>query len=209
MKASDTAIVFIEFQNDFCKEGGGLFPAVKGQIEAQNTIGNAQDCIQKARASNILTLICPILFEQDYADAGCQGSLGPIHANAMNAKCFRKGTWGGAIVDELAPTPDDIVVDGKRGLDAFSSSDLDFLLRVNCIKNVAFCGFLTNVCVEGTLRSAYDKNYKVFLLKDCCAAITAEEQQYVETKFMPYVGEALTHDEFLARVEAEPVKEVA
>ena len=84
----------------------------------------------------------------------------------MGAKAFRKGTWGGAIVDELKPTGQDIVVDGKRGLDAFSSSDIDFLLRVNCIKNVALCGFLpTNVCVEGTLRSAYDKGYKVFLRK--------------------------------------------
>ena len=200
MKASETAIVFIEFQNDFCKEGGGLYGAVKDQIQAQNTIKNAQDCIQKARGK-CLTLICPILFEQDYADAGCQGVLGPIHVNAMGAKAFRKGTWGGAIVDELKPTSQDIVVDGKRGLDAFSSSDIDFLLRVNCIKNVALCGFLTNVCVEGTLRSAYDKGYKVFLLKDCCAAITGEEQKYVEEKFMPYVGEALTHDEFLKRLE--------
>jgi nicotinamidase-related amidase len=92
-------------------------------------------------------------------------------------------------------------VEGKRTLDAFNSTNLDFLLRVNCIKNVAFCGFLTNVCVEGTARSAYDKGYKVFLLKDACAAISAEEQKYVEEKFFPYMGEVLTHDEFLRRLE--------
>ena len=200
MKASETAIVFIEFQNDFCKEGGGLYEAVKGQIEAQGTVKNAADCIQKARGK-CLTLLVPILFEEDYADAGCEGVLGPIHVNAMGAKAFRKGTWGGAIVDELKPTDQDIVVDGKRGLDAFGSSNIDFLLRVNCIKNVAFCGFLTNVCVEGTIRAAYDRGYKVFLLKDCCAAITAEEHNYVADTFMPYVGEALTHDEFLNRLE--------
>jgi nicotinamidase-related amidase len=86
-------------------------------------------------------------------------------------------------------------------LDAFPSTNLDFLLRANCIKNVAFCGFLINVCVEGTARSAYDKGFKVFLLKDCCAAISAEEQKYAERKFFPYMGEVLTHGEFLKRVD--------
>ncbi len=200
MKSSETAIIFIEFQNDFCKEGGALYEGVKDQINEQNTVHNAHDCINKARGK-CLTLIVPILFEQDYSDAGCEGLLGPIHSNVMKTKAFRKNTWGGEIIDELKPTEQDIVVEGKRTLDAFQSSNLDFLLRVNCIKNVAFCGFLTNVCVEGSARSAYDKGYKVFLLKDCCAALSGEEQKYVEEKFFPYMGEVLTHDEFLERLE--------
>jgi len=200
MKASETAIVFIEFQNDFCKEGGAMYEGVKDQIKAQNTIKNAQDCLQKARGK-CLTLLVPILFEQDFRDTGCEGVLGPIHAGGKQAKAFRKNTWGGQIIDELKPTEQDIIVEGKRTLDAFNSTNIDFLLRVNCIRNVAFCGFLTNVCVEGTARSAYDRGYKVFLLKDCCAATSAEEQKYVEEKFFPYIGEVLTHGEFLKRLE--------
>jgi len=200
MKSSETAIVFIEFQNDFCKEGGALHDGVKDQIKAQNTLKNAQDCLQKARGK-CLTLLTPILFEEDYCDAGCEGVLGPIHANVLETKAFRKNTWGGEFIDELKPTKQDIVVEGKRTIDSFHSSNLDFLLRVNCIKNVALCGFLTNVCVEGTARSAYDKGYKVFLLKDCCAAISGEEQKYVEDMFFPYIGEVLSHDEFLNKLE--------
>lgn len=200
MKAKETAIVFIEFQNDFCKEGGALYEGVKNQIKAIGTIANAADCLQKARGK-CLTLLVPIVFEKEYCDMGCEGVLGPIHNNVVQTKAFRKGTWGGEIIDELKPTEKDIVIEGKRTLDAFHSTNLDFILRVNCIKNVAFCGFLTNVCVEGTARSAYDKGYKVFLLKDCCAALSAEEQKYVEEKFFPYIGEVLTHDEFLARLE--------
>ncbi|MEM2943730.1 MAG: cysteine hydrolase [Methanomassiliicoccales archaeon] len=199
-KGEETAIVFIEFQNDFCKPGGGLYEAVKEQLKKQRTIENAADCIKKARGK-CLTVLCPILFEQDYRDAGCAGVLGPIHQNAAKAKAFRKGTWGGEIIDELKPTDQDIVVEGKRTLDAFHSSNIDFVLRVNGIKNVAFAGFLTNVCVEGTARSAYDKGYKVFLLKDCTCAMSEEEQKYVETKFFPLIGEVLTHDEFLKRLE--------
>ena len=72
MKASETAIVFIEFQNDFCKEGGALYEGVKDQIKAQYTIKNAQDCIEKARGK-CLTLIVPILF-----DCSCAGFLVPL-----------------------------------------------------------------------------------------------------------------------------------
>jgi len=78
MKSSETAIVFIEFQNDFCKEGGALHDGVKDQIKAQNTLKNAQDCLQKARGK-CLTLLTPILFEEDYCDAGCEGVLGQGH----------------------------------------------------------------------------------------------------------------------------------
>jgi ureidoacrylate peracid hydrolase len=199
MKANETAIVFIEFQNDFCKEGGGFFDGVKGQIKEQNTIGNAADCLKKARGKCV-TIHCPILFEQDYRDMGTKDVLGPIHKNVKKSKSFRKGTWGGEIVEEMTPNDKDLIVDGKRTCNAFHSSNLDYLLRVNRITDVAFCGFLTNVCVESTARSAYDLGYKIFLLKDCCAALSAQEQKYVEETSFPFYGEVLTHDEFLKRL---------
>ncbi|MFP4170405.1 MAG: cysteine hydrolase [Methanomassiliicoccales archaeon] len=200
MKASETAIAFIEFQNDFCKEGGALYEGTKEQIAKQGTIENASDLIRKARG-RCMTLLVPITFEKDYCDMGCEGVLGPIHNNVVETKAFKKGTWGGEITDELKPTEQDIVVEGKRTLDAFHSSNIDFLLRVNCIKNLALCGFLTNVCVEGTARSAYDKGYNVCLINDCCAALSGEEQEYVEKKFFPMIGEVMTHGEFLEQLE--------
>jgi ureidoacrylate peracid hydrolase len=43
MKAKETAVVLIEFQNEFCKEGGKLHDGVKGEIDRQNTIPNARE----------------------------------------------------------------------------------------------------------------------------------------------------------------------
>ena len=48
----------------------------------------------------------------------------------------------------LAPEPQDIVIEGKRGLDAFASTNLDFILRARGITTIALGGFLTNCCVE-------------------------------------------------------------
>ncbi len=46
----------------------------------------------------------------------------------------------------------------------------DFILRQRGIQNIALGGFLTNCCVESTMRSAYERGYNVITLKDCCAA---------------------------------------
>ena len=44
-----------------------------------------------------------------------------------------EGSWGAEIIDELAPQEGDILVGGKRGLDTFASTNLDFILRAKGI----------------------------------------------------------------------------
>ncbi|KPV61622.1 MAG: putative isochorismatase family protein [Candidatus Bathyarchaeota archaeon BA1] len=88
-------------------------------------------------------------------------------------------------------------MEGRRGLDGFHGTNLDAILRYRHIKNVAIAGFLTNVCVESTARTAFDLNYRVIILKDCTAATTREEQTYAETKIFPLIGEVTTHQDFL------------
>jgi nicotinamidase-related amidase len=70
----------------------------------------------------------------------------------------------------MKPAEGDLVCKGKSGLCGFASTNLDFLLRQNGCKNVVLGGFLTNCCVESTMRTAYELGYQVYTLKDCCAA---------------------------------------
>jgi nicotinamidase-related amidase len=78
-------------------------------------------------------------------------------------------------VDALAPQAGDIVVEGKRGLDTFASTNLDFILRSKGIQTVVLGGFLTNCCVESTMRTAYEHGFEVITLSDCTAATSQEE----------------------------------
>jgi len=77
----------------------------------------------------------------------------------------------------MAPSKGDLIAKGKSGLDGFVSTNLDFLLRQNGIRNVVLGGFLTNCCVESTMRTAYEYGYKVYTLADCCAAMSIEAQE--------------------------------
>lgn len=80
---------------------------------------------------------------------------------------FKAGEWGSEICDLMKPAEGDLVAKGKTGLCGFASTNLDFLLRQNGIKNVCLAGFLTNCCVESSMRSAYELGYSVYTLKDC------------------------------------------
>jgi nicotinamidase-related amidase len=78
--------------------------------------------------------------------------------NCVAAVCadlrFQRGirpfarSWGAAIVDVLKLHPEDIVVEGKRRLDACPSTNLDFILRSKGIQTVVLAGFLTNCCMD-------------------------------------------------------------
>ena len=105
----------------------------------------------------------------------------------VESNAFVKGSWGAEIIDELAPEKTDIVVEGKRGLDTFASTNLDFILRSRGIRNVALGGFLTNCCVESTMRSAYEKGFNVFTLTDCVAATSQEEHDNAISQGLPDV----------------------
>ena len=78
--------------------------------------------------------------------------------------------------DEMKPEADDVVVLGKRGLDAFPGTELEEKLKEHGIEHVVLGGFLTNCCVESTMRTAYEKGYDVITLSDCCACSSLTAQ---------------------------------
>jgi ureidoacrylate peracid hydrolase len=199
MKAKETAVVLIEFQNEFCKEGGKLYAGVKGEIARLGTISNALKLAEGARKKGALVIYAPFVFNPKYCD---QHQMKGIVKAVADANAFREGTWGAAIIDELKPKRGDKVVSGKCTLCGFNNTNLEELLKAAKIKYVAVAGFLTNFCVESTARTAYDKGYGVTIVKDATAANSAEDQKYTEEKIFPLLGQVLTVDQFLSQLEA-------
>jgi nicotinamidase-related amidase len=168
-----TAIVLIEFQNEFVSEGGALHPAVAPVMEKTGMLANTVGLVDAARAAGVTVMHAPITFAPGYGELS-RHPYG-ILKGVVDGNAFVKGTWGAAIVDDLTPDEGDILIEGKRGLDTFASTNLDFILRGRGITTVILAGFLTNCCVESTMRSAYENGYRVITLTDCMAATSAEE----------------------------------
>jgi ureidoacrylate peracid hydrolase len=155
MDPKSTAVVLIEYQNDFTSEGGTLHQAVKPVMDKTGMLPNTIETVKRARDLGATIVFAPITFTDDYHEL----SANPygILKGVVDSRSFRKGSWGAEIVDALKPEPGDIVVEGKRGLCGFASTNLDFILRSRGIKTIALGGFLTNCCVESTMRTGYER----------------------------------------------------
>jgi nicotinamidase-related amidase len=198
---STTALVLIEYQNDFTSEGGALHDGVKAVMESTGMLAKTAQTVAKARAAGVTVMYVPITFAQGYGEITAHPY--GILKGVVDGKAFVRGSWGAAIVDSLAPQAGDIVVEGKRGLDTFASTNLDFILRSRGTKTVVVGGFLTNCCVESTVRTGYEKGFNMVALSDCTATLSEEEQRFTFEKNLPMFARIVTHTEFLSELLAK------
>ena len=191
-----TALVLIEFQNEFTSPGGVLHDAVAEVMDSTGMLGNTTALVDKARKAGVTIMHAPITFAPGYGEL-TRHPYG-ILKGVVDGNAFVKGTWGAAIVDDLTPVAGDILIEGKRGLDTFASTNLDFILRSKGIDTIILAGFLTNCCVESTMRSGYENGYRVITLTDCTAATSTAEHQNAITFDYPMFSEPVASAEVAA-----------
>jgi ureidoacrylate peracid hydrolase len=192
------AVVLIEYQNDFTTEGGVLHGAVEGVMTKTGMLENTKRVADAARAAGATVMHAPITFAEGYNEISSHPY--GILKGVVDGNAFVKGSWGAAITDEMTPEPGDIVIEGKRGLDTFASTNLDFILRSKGITTIALGGFLTNCCVESTMRSGYENGYQVITLNDCVAATSIEEHDNALSYDFPMFSEPMSSTEFVAQL---------
>ena len=87
-----------------------------------------------------------------------------------------RGEYGHDIIDDLAPLPDELVID-KPGKGSFHATGLhDFLLESG-ITSLIVTGVTTEVCVHTTVREANDRGYECLVLSDCVGSYFPEFQR--------------------------------
>ena len=192
---STTALVLIEYQNDFTSEGGALHGAVEAVMNETDMLAKTVQVADAARAAGATVMHAPITFKPGYSEIS-DHPYG-ILKGVVDGNAFVKGEWGAEIVDDLAPQEGDIVVEGKRGLDTFASTNLDFMLRSKGIKTIVLGGFLTNCCVESTMRSGYENGYEVYTLTDCTAATSPEEHKNAIAFDYPMFSKPISAEELI------------
>ena len=195
-----TAVVLVEYQNDFTSEGGALHDAVSDVMESTGMLENTRRLVEAARAAGATIVHAPIGYVPGYREL----ALHPygILKGVVDAGAFVKGGWGAEIVDVLAPQEGDVVVEGKRGLDSFATTNLDFILRGRGTTTIALSGFVTNCCVESTMRTGYEKGYHVITLSDCVAAMSPDEHENAIRFNYPMFSEVMSSQTFTEQLES-------
>merc|ERR1719164_418319 len=191
-----TAMVCIEFQNEFTTEGGKLYPAVKSVMESTGMLAKAAATAAAVRKAGGLVLHAPIMFKADASD-NPNKALGILAGCAKDA-LFTEKTWNSEFCESMKPVDGDLVVEGKKGLDAFPNTNLEELLKGS--ETVALMGFLTNCCVESTMRTACEKGYNVITITDGCATLSAEGHQAATTGTFGMFSTPMTAEEFVSKI---------
>jgi len=195
---SKTALVCIEFQNEFATEGGKLHGAVKDVMAETQMLTKTAELAETIRSAGGKVFHVPISFKADASDNPNKG-LG-ILAGCAKDSLFTEGTWNSEICNEMTPKPGDVQVVGKKGLDAFPGTDLEAKLLANGIETVALCGFLTNCCVESTMRTACEKGFNVVTVMDCCGATSKEGHTAATTGTFGMFSSPMTAAELAAQM---------
>ena len=86
---------------------------------------------------------------------------------------FPKGSWEAQVLAAVAPADDDIVLP-KTSSGLFNSTNFDYVLRNLGIETLIVTGFLTDQCVDHTVKDGADRGYYVICPADACTTDTPE-----------------------------------
>ena len=80
------------------------------------------------------------------------------------------------MLDAIAPADDEIVLP-KTSSSLFNSTNIDYLLRNLGVEDLLVTGFLTDQCIDHTVKDGADRGYFVTCLSDGCMANTWERHE--------------------------------
>jgi ureidoacrylate peracid hydrolase len=103
-------------------------------------------------------------------------------------------------IPELAPRPDELVVRGHT-YDKFLGTPLDLALRSRDVRCLLVTGILTDVCVNCTLLSAANRDYRVTAVTDGVATLWPELQQACFTVWRRKFARLRATDEVVVELE--------
>ncbi len=184
LPAKETAVIIVDMQNDFIKEGGSLVVP-----SASETIPKIERFAKKAREANV-----KIIYTEDTQVPGDpEFDIWPEHCLV--------DTWGWEIIEELTPQPGDLVCPKNR-YDGFYGTWLEhFLSRIWKIQHIVVVGTVSNICVLHTAASAGLRWLHVVAAADGMSALTDFEQalalHQISTLYAGDVTTALDHIYFL------------
>jgi nicotinamidase-related amidase len=175
-----TALVIIDMQRDFVEPGGfgetlgndvsllqAVIPPLRRVLAATRAAGMAVIHTREGHVPDLSD--CPPAKLNRGNPSMRIGDLGP------KGRILVRGEFGHDIVDELAPLPDEVVID-KPGKGSFHATGLQELLQAEGITSLIVTGVTTEVCVHTTVREANDRGYECLVLSDCTGSYFPEFQ---------------------------------
>jgi nicotinamidase-related amidase len=177
IRKTDTAVVFIDPQNDVLSEKGANWGAVGASVTENRTVENMERIFKAAKANGYLVFISPHYFFP--TDSGWKFN-GPLEADEFKTHTFARAgqldltgleNSGADWLDRFKPYIEDgkTIVASPHKVFGPQTNDLVLQLRKRGIGKVILGGMLANMCVESHLRELLEQGFEIAVVKDATA----------------------------------------
>jgi nicotinamidase-related amidase len=190
INSARTAVLIMDYQNDIVS----MLPENVRVL----LLDNAGVILKKARQAHLPVIYVVVRFRDGYPEVNPRNKL---FSGLKDSGRLREGTTGSEIHDKVAPQPGDIVVT-KRRVGAFSTTDLETILRAKNINTLVVFGISTSGVVLSTIRWAADMDYSLVVVSDACADRDGDVNRVLLDKVFPWQATVVTSRELLNAIGA-------
>jgi nicotinamidase-related amidase len=167
---------------------------------SEDFLDRARIVLGAARKAGMTVIHVQVGFRPGLPEVSGRNKLfAALKANPQHQQLFLGPA--GVIHPALGPEAEDIVVT-KHRVSAFSGSDLEMLLRAKEIDTLVMFGIATSGVVLSTLTEAFDLDYRIVVIGDCCADRDADLHEALLNKYFASRGVVMTAAEFVKIVES-------
>ena len=168
-----TALLVMDFQNDIV--------AMLPEAERGPLLERAASILAAARQALWPVIHVVVRFREGHPEVSPRN---PRFSALKASGGLMEGTEGAQHHPRVAPRPGEPVVT-KRRVGAFSTTDLDALLRAGDIGTLVLAGISTSGVVLSTVRWAADMDYRLIVVKDACGDRDPEVHRVLTEKVFP------------------------
>jgi nicotinamidase-related amidase len=177
VQKTDTAVVFIDPQNDVLSVEGANWGSVGASVTENGTVEHMEQIFQTAKANGYHVFISPHYFFP--TDDGWTFN-GPLETDEFATRTFArsgpltlKGFLGSGAdwLDRFKPYIEDgkTIVVSPHKVWGPQTNDLVLQLRKRGIGKIILGGMLANICVESHLRELLEQGFEVAVITDATA----------------------------------------
>jgi nicotinamidase-related amidase len=190
-----TALLVMDYQNDILN----FLP----EKDRMPLLEKASAILREARQAGLPVIYVVVRFRDGYPEISPQNRM---FSGLKKSGWLREGTPGAEIHPKVAPQPGDVVV-VKRRVGAFSTTDLETILRAKNIDTLALFGIATSGVVLSTVRWAADMDYQLVVIRDACADRNEEVHRVLTEKVFPGQATVLSTRDFLEVISTQTVSQ--
>jgi ureidoacrylate peracid hydrolase len=201
--AFNFGLLVVDMQNGFVSKGGSYDQLGMNTEEYRKIIPKTKELLDFCRANLI-----PVFFTEAIREPSGIDLLTRVHRllpvtreERLKVPICVRGTWDAKTIDEIKPADSDHVVIKRRD-SAFQDTELRVWLQSERINTLIICGVDTSICVETSLRDAFNIGYDVILISDATASGINKHYETTLERVRDYYGLVMTVERFFRIVNS-------